>query len=608
MKRFSSIDFLRGTAIVMMLFLHMLSWFLNSDAILGEKNNIALINILALVVFEFMGGLAGFFLIVSAIGNMISMYKRLQAGRSAEDLLRSQIVTGILLVIFAYLVEGDIGYLGALGDFFRSLNTLPAALSSFTNLSASWAGYVTTMFSRWAHFETIHTIAWCLLLNGIVQYILSRNDRWKNIKNQVIAYAVLAVIMVAITQPVWMLANVSVPGGYPWNLTTGTQVSEPDILLPGTTFLTVLQSVFLNALCAPEEPVLPYLAVSFVGSIIGIVICQPREKVPLNFPKRMMQIAMVMFLVGVVGVIAFIVSIIMGPSGFGAAVDAYKQISYHRNWYDYPGIQQTFTFPLAWLWQFLALNGIGILLTMLVLRIVEFRGYGAQFARKTTFVRRFGFTAFTNYNNQWILWIMWYLFSVFVVTFGLQGLVGTTLSPGHTLSTDPYSQFNWPSVFILLIVVFGVYHLILILWEKVGYVGSLEWCIGTLAYALIPSKRLTGSRMAGKKWWQKGQLDVKNAFYDAEWQNIVNEGDIPPEQLRDSRFVYKLALIGFVSLLFMPVCLVTWRVSLAAERTEGKNKYNHVAKIVSIIGICITFGFIISLFFLTPNLLGFSLF
>ena len=119
MKRFSSIDFLRGTAIVMMLFLHQISWFLNANAILANINNAPLIDILALVVLEFMGGLAGFFLLVSAIGNMISMYKRLQAGRSVNDLLLSQVVTGILLVIFAYLVEGDIGYLGALGDWFR---------------------------------------------------------------------------------------------------------------------------------------------------------------------------------------------------------------------------------------------------------------------------------------------------------------------------------------------------------------------------------------------------------------------------------------------------------------------------------------------------------
>src|SRR5271157_5983158 len=148
----------------MMLFLHQISWFLNSGALLADINNAPLINLLALLVLEFMGGLAGFFLLVSAIGNMISMYKRLQAGRSVNDLLLNQVVTGILLVIFAYLVEGDIGYLGALGDFFRSMNQIPLVLSNPVYAQAYWLNLVDTMFSRWAHFETIHTIAWCILI------------------------------------------------------------------------------------------------------------------------------------------------------------------------------------------------------------------------------------------------------------------------------------------------------------------------------------------------------------------------------------------------------------------------------------------------------------
>jgi len=591
-----------------MLFLHQISWFLNSNALLATINEQPLIDILALLVLEFMGGLAGFFLLVSAIGNMISMYKRLQAGRSVNDLLLSQVVTGILLVIFAYLVEGDIGYLGALGNFFRSLNTLPAVLSSPQNLSLSWAGYVATMFSRWAHFETIHTIAWCILINGIVQYFLSRNGRWKDMKGQIIAYAVMAVIVVLITQPVWWLIQNTIPGGYPWNA-AGTQVSEPDILLPGTTFITILHSIFLNALCSPEEPILPYLAVSFVGSIIGIVISQPKEKVPLHFPKRMMQIGMVMFLVGLVGIIAFILSILIVPSGinFGGAVSAYQQISYHRNWWDYPNIPATFTFPSPWLFQFLALNGMGIMLAMLVVRLVEYRGYGAKFAKQSTTVRRFGYIAFTNYNNQWYLWIVWFLFGTIASALGLGNLVGASNVAANGSYPNPYSQVNWGSVFILMICVFLLYHVIMLAWEKVNYIGTLEWAMGTLAYALIPSKKVAGTRLAGQHWYQKGALNVQAAFYDAEWQNIVDEGDFPAEEMRDSKFCFKLALIGFVSLLFMPVTLVTWRVAIAAERTEGKNKYNHIAKVVSIIGICIFFGVMIFLFIVTPNMLGFSL-
>lgn len=74
-RRFASIDFLRGTAIVMMLVLHMVSDYLDIDAIFADFGNQGLINMLALAVLPFLGGLAGFFLAVSAIGNMVSMYR-----------------------------------------------------------------------------------------------------------------------------------------------------------------------------------------------------------------------------------------------------------------------------------------------------------------------------------------------------------------------------------------------------------------------------------------------------------------------------------------------------------------------------------------------------
>ncbi len=62
MKRFASIDFLRGMAIVMMLVLHMVSDYLDIDGIFANFDNQGLINILALAVLPFLGGLAGFFL------------------------------------------------------------------------------------------------------------------------------------------------------------------------------------------------------------------------------------------------------------------------------------------------------------------------------------------------------------------------------------------------------------------------------------------------------------------------------------------------------------------------------------------------------------------
>nr|MDO8113802.1 hypothetical protein [Candidatus Sigynarchaeota archaeon] len=603
MKRFASIDFLRGTAIVIMILLHTLSWFLDFGAILADPNRMALINLVALVVFEYLGGLAGFFLLVSAIGNMISMYKRLQAGKSVDDLVLRQVVGGIILIVFAYLVEGTIGYLGAFGDLMLNLNH-PAS-----------PDYLRDIFSRSFHFETIHTIAWCVLINGIVQGILSRNGAWKNVKKQIIAYAVMAVIVVAITQPVWMLAQMyGGTNGFPWNMATGAEIQRPYLLDPNTTFLDVLKGVFLTALAGPMEPLTPYLSISFVGSIIGIIMAQPREKIPRSFPRKMMYVGMAMFVVGTIGVILFMITIIQGPYGLDRAIQMYEWFSYHRHWYNNPGnplsadplrttYPETFTFPLAWLWQFLSLNGTAILITMFVIRMVEFRGYGAGFAKKTTFVRRFGFIAFTNYNNQWYLWIIRYVAGMIIIATGLQALAWPSYSGDNT---NPYQGMTWGVGLLLVVIIFSAYHGIMLLWERVKYTGTLEWAIGTIAGNLIPSRKSEAGEVQRKRWYQKGQLDVQGGFYNAEWLNVIEEKEIPHASLADSKLAHKLAWACLVSLLFMPACLVTWRLALSAEKTEGKNKYNRRAKIVSIIGICIVLGVLIPLFFLTASDLGFS--
>ena len=87
MRRFASIDFLRGIAIVLMIFLHVITHVLNISGFLAQINDIRIINLVAFIILPFLGGLAGFFLMVSAIGNMISMYRHLQAGRSVKDLV-----------------------------------------------------------------------------------------------------------------------------------------------------------------------------------------------------------------------------------------------------------------------------------------------------------------------------------------------------------------------------------------------------------------------------------------------------------------------------------------------------------------------------------------
>jgi heme/copper-type cytochrome/quinol oxidase subunit 2 len=96
-------------------------------------------------------------------------------------------------------------------------------------------------------------------------------------------------------------------------------------------------------------------------------------------------------------------------------------------------------------------------------------------------------------------------------------------------------------------------------------------------------------------------------LHDAEWVNIVDEKDVPYERLVDSKLALKIAAGSIVSLIFMPAAFASWRLAVSAEKTEGKNKYNQVAKILSIVGMCLVIGVMVALSFITLNILGLSL-
>ena len=275
-KRFASLDFARGTAIFIMIALHTLHFALNIDDMLADMNNLPLINLIALIIIPFYGGIAGFFLIVSAASNMVSMYRGLERGNKIRSIVLKQVIGGVLLLFFAMLCEGLIGYHGALGNFFLYLDN-PSAYFQYDpflnfehwDLAANYNWQ--TLLYRWNHFETIHTIAWCLILNGCVQGLLSLKKNWQNRKQMIISYALLAVVVVALTQPIWSLVKIIVPG-YPFGIIpeTGNVMFTP--VIGEDSWWRIITAPFLSAVAAPMEPLFPYLAVSFIGSIIGIVI------------------------------------------------------------------------------------------------------------------------------------------------------------------------------------------------------------------------------------------------------------------------------------------------------------------------------------------------
>ncbi|MHA1871791.1 MAG: hypothetical protein ACTSXF_12655, partial [Promethearchaeota archaeon] len=546
----------------MMVFLHtLMRWFdrdqFMEDTMAGQNS---LFLVVLLIMCLFFGSWAGFFLMVSAMGNMVSMYKGLDRGQNWKTIIIRQVLTGFLLLFFAYLSEGLIGYQGTVGDFFVGEKDL----TDFW-----WRGY---------HMETIHTIAWAIVLNGIVQGLLSMNDGYKKIKRNIIIYGILAVVVILFTQPVWDLFNNSV---YDGNWAHGINyVTKHGWQYGDWRYLPVYQNIlliFLQPWASQVEPIFPFLSVSFIGSMIALMIlyhqkmADEENKVPSTKPLKWgMLVGFLMTIGGLVGVIMIAMSgsgdpvdFILGLLGEGYDV-TYVGFYYH-----------------AWLPYFILLTGSQIGAVLLILRLVEYRGKGEPFAKKTLMIRRFGFVAFSVYNYQYLDVIVLRLFSL------IPGW------PAFGMLTLNKFQVWWPLIGIYLL-----WFLVLWLWEKVDYAFGLEWFIAKLSYILIHAKRSEADKHL--PWWKTSRLDPQKALHDAEWLNVIPEDKIDHANLKESKLSLKLALVGVV---FFPLFFEAIAVSKGSEKTEGKNKYNKLGFILGIIGSVLSIIVIIALFVLNSSLL-----
>lgn len=248
-----------------------------------------------------------------------------------------------------------------------------------------------------------------------------------------------------------------------------------------------------------------------------------------------------------------------------------------------------FLSSLSWLWQFLAVNGFSVMLAMIIIYLVDWRGYGPDFSkiRLVRFIRRFGFIAFSNYNNQWIYYIAW---------------IGVSL----LLTGQRRVKLPWEGVLLIMVASLIAYYLVMRGWEKVKFIGSIEWMIGTLGALLTPA-RMQPKRLQGLKWYQKGQLDVQGSFYNAESVSVVEPGAEYHARLGDSRMISKLSKISLFSVVFIPFTVITLLFAREIRKREGQNPIVRTAIRLSWIGTVITAVLVLLCFILTPDMLGLAI-
>ncbi|MGA1866744.1 MAG: hypothetical protein ACMUFK_04675 [Thermoplasmatota archaeon] len=531
-KRIATLDFIRGLCIMGMVALHIFGRVYDSSWIgTDQMSDKSLLHITGLLSLAYIGGMAGLFLMVSSTSHTLSIHGQLKKGGKLENVMKRQLAVGLLLLLFAFLAESTIGHHGFLGRMAYS------DIHSGASMMEAASTHSARILYRGFHFMTLHTIAWCIIINSFIQFFMYRNGGVDKVARNVKVYIGLSIMTILLTPLMWWVAGQVVPG-YPFATYPGTDLMVQYPLAGHSGVLDYVKLFFLGPLAGQTEPLFPFLFISFIGAIIGIYLSMDRP--PRLLPHKGMMIGGIMFLLGVAS-IAFMW--LTGIDSVQNLIENTYQLLKLRIW-----------FPLL-----LLTTGGQIVFLMMTLRIVEYRGIGAAFASRMTFFRRFGIVSLTIYTFQYLDVIPLSIISLFPginVLTGKEGLFWSVLAVVGSILT---------------------WHLVLVFWERKDFKGSAEWSFAvvlTQFYRLFSRKRTVDAL----KWHEVPKMKLVSDVNRVEWLSVVPKNPKGLDRFRDSIFSIYLAFIG---LIIFPLSLLAHSIAKRARETEGDNKFNRISLKVS---------------------------
>nr|MDO8111642.1 hypothetical protein [Candidatus Sigynarchaeota archaeon] len=376
--------------------------------------------------------------------HVYSMHASIKKGTPPGVMLKKQLLMGAMLYLVGLFCEGIAANWGVIG---RSLE------------SGVWRW---DQINHVLHFETLNSIAICIIAVSIIYYFMIRNDGAKKMRRNVTIFVVIGIIFVAL-EPVVQGAVNAAYGGYYYDTVPGESWPAQYLFTNAGEFFLKL---FLAMIAGAEQPMFPFFGAACLGAIIGLYLSQ--EKVPQDFPKRGYFTGLIILVSGVA---------VAGLTlAFGGDIDP------------------TFTPHEAWF--FLVLVGLEVLCYMFVLKHVEFSPKldMAKFLKRTVWLRRWGIIALSIF--------VWQI----VIEFPIRDL--GMLITGLDYHTRGKILDFLPTILMVFAVVF-VWNLAVRAWEKGRFIGSFEWIMATLG------QRALGGR--GKEKPEKAErLNIKQVLYEPE--------------------------------------------------------------------------------------------
>ena len=447
--RVVSLDFQRGFAIFLMVILHAFEHLYDYSWGIADPHKALTLPPIVLAlggVAAYLGSWNAYFLLISATVNVLAMTRRAADGARPRAILSKQLLTGFGLVVLGALVDGLL-YGGYIGMAVRTGN--------WRDLRPLLNG----VFSMY----TLQVIGWSMVANGVVHVLLVRRGGHAKVQRNVLTYGCLA-LAVVIASPVvhrWVDGMVwRIPTSLPSEFRLGDHTTWPSTHVQAAN--ASLRTWFLVIIAGDLEPLFPFLATSFVGSIIGLTLAKREEH------RRLLAVG--------------------GPAAAGVfAVGALFALSGSFT----PGNNR----PA--LGNYLLTLGGQVGAVLLMLWLVEFRGDPARFANRR-FVRAMRLWGMASLS----------IFSLEIVQLPLRWIIGLGAGwiTGQRVNLLRHGYFGQGQEGLALLVVLCIVlyvHLLVKLWARVDFRYGFEWAIVRLAGV--------GSRQSSAR------LDVDRLMDHTEW-------------------------------------------------------------------------------------------
>ena len=456
MKRIATLDFLRGVAIFAVVFIHSFqylydyNWLLKPDGISKLLDTFPWPFLIIAGVLGYFGLWVAFFILISGTVNGYIMTRKAASIRRKHVILTKQVVTGTIILIIGYIKEA-LFYWGYLGQAIRT---------------GDWANFY-PLWSSLFEMKPLQIIGWTMIVNAVVHFFLMIKEGYDKYIRNMIIYG-LGIVVILVLTPFLQNWGRAIYDSWPALNWSSIPASAEHWGLDGwpNHHLATANASFpiwlFTIISGENQPLFPFLATSFAGSMIGISLAKPNQR--RLFP-----------LWGALGGLTSILT--------GVLLGVF-------------GVPYTFVSTPPAIPTYLVHLGGQVCVIMIFLELVEFRGKGTKFGNRkiVKFFRKWSMVSLTVF----VFDLYFYVPRLFL------SLILNNFTDYNVLNDNIFTGIEGlPWVILVSFVVMLFYYILIWLWSKINFIGTFEWMLIKLQGLLTrqKSERLNVDLMMNKINW-----------------------------------------------------------------------------------------------------------